>query len=242
MSYVPKRLASTAAQLATVSTSHLKAFPPKEAFAAKPSSSHTGRKLQQQLPLQPKTEPNFFDADAWAALQPPNPASLTAFAHRIGLGKTFPSAAEAVQQACTHPSFVTLYTQHNPGRPAPATNANLATLGNSLLGLFAAEHVNSTFPHLPTRVMKAAVSAYVGGTTCANVAKEMGAAQLLRWKRTVSLSGCSSDFARRLLKRPWPYCRPSCLALSPYRLSRRPRMLMLFNVAKYTNTASDIAC
>lgn len=35
--------------------------------------------------------------------------------------------------------------------------------------------------------MKAAVSAYVGPTTCANIAKEMGAGHILRWNRTVSV-------------------------------------------------------
>ncbi|TFY73580.1 hypothetical protein EWM64_g10432, partial [Hericium alpestre] len=57
-------------------------------------------------------------------------------------------------------------------------------LGNSLLGLFAAEHLNTSYPHLPTRALKAAVSAYVGPMTCASVAREMGAAPLLRWHRT----------------------------------------------------------
>ncbi|EKM49961.1 uncharacterized protein PHACADRAFT_188343 [Phanerochaete carnosa HHB-10118-sp] len=173
MSHVQRRLASTAARLATVSASHLKAFPPKEAVVLKPSSSKA------------KTEhtPNFFDAETWASLQPPNPATLSAFAHRIGLGRVLANPVEAVQQAGTHPSFLSLYARHHPTEPAPATNANLASLGNSLLGLFATEHVNSTFPHLPTRVMKAAVSAYVGPTTCANIAKEMGAGQILRWKR-----------------------------------------------------------
>jgi large subunit ribosomal protein L44 len=49
--------------------------------------------------------------------------------------------------------------------------------------------VHASFPHLPTRVLKAAVSAYVGPLTCAAVAKEMGAVPLLRWNRTVSVPG-----------------------------------------------------
>lgn len=179
MSHVPKRLASTATKFATISTAHLKAFPPREAIVSRtPSSSKTQEK------------PNFFDAETWAVLQPPNPATLSAFAHRIGLGKTLPDPADAIQQACTHPSFLPLFAKHQSGKPAPATNGNLAALGNSLLGLFAAEHVNATYPHLPTRVMKAAVSAYVGPTTCTNIAKEMGANHILRWNRTVSVPLC----------------------------------------------------
>ncbi|KAI0923816.1 hypothetical protein AcW1_006675 [Taiwanofungus camphoratus] len=165
MGYAQKRLASTAAKLATVSPAHLRAFPPKEAVVS--SSSKT----------------QFFDAQTWASLQPPPPSALTAFAHRIGLAKIIPSHA-VIQQACTHPSFVPLYTRHYPNEPLPATNANLAALGNSLLGLFATEHVNASYPHLPTRVLKAAISAYVGPTTCAGIAKEMGATPLLRWHRT----------------------------------------------------------
>ncbi|KAI0704302.1 ribonuclease III domain-containing protein [Cytidiella melzeri] len=172
MSHATRRLAQTATRLPTVPLSQLKAFPPKEAVAPKPSSSKTAH------------PPNFFDTDTWAALQPPNPSALTAFVHRIGLSKAFSSPAETVQQACTHPSFLPLHAQHRPREPIPATNANLAALGNSLLGLFATEHVNAAYPHLPTRVLKAAVSAYVGPTTCASIAQEMGVPPLLRWNRT----------------------------------------------------------
>ncbi|EPS94577.1 hypothetical protein FOMPIDRAFT_1153101 [Fomitopsis schrenkii] len=162
MGYVQKRLASTAAKLA-VPPSHVHEF-----LSKKPAASSSR---------------DFFDAQTWAALQPPPESALTAFAHRIGLADVL-RTPDVVRQTCTHPSFVTLHMRHYPDKPQPATNANLATLGNSLLGLFATEHINATYPHLPTRVMKAAVSAYVGGTTCATVAREMGAASLLRWQRT----------------------------------------------------------
>ena len=178
MGYVQKRLASTAAKLA-VPPSHV-----HELLSKKPAASSSR---------------DFFDAQTWAALQPPPESALTAFAHRIGLADVL-RTPDVVRQACTHPSFVPLHMKHYPDKPQPATNMNLATLGNSLLGLFATEHVNSTYPHLPTRVMKAAVSSYVGGTTCAAVAREMGASPLLRWQRTVrtvrvtETSSCSLDF------------------------------------------------
>ncbi|ETW78978.1 hypothetical protein HETIRDRAFT_453510 [Heterobasidion irregulare TC 32-1] len=148
---------------AAVPLSALKAFPPKHALAG---SSRLAS----------------FDPDSWAALQPPPPAALSALAHRIGLGATL--QPPHIQQACTHPSFLALHAKHRPADPAPAANANLAALGNSLLGLFAAEHLDASYPHLPTRVLKAAVSAYVGPLTCAAVAREIGAAPLLRWNRT----------------------------------------------------------
>ncbi|EGN96600.1 hypothetical protein SERLA73DRAFT_93122 [Serpula lacrymans var. lacrymans S7.3] len=164
MGHASKRLYSTASKLA-VSTSQLKQFPPKEAIFRGDSR-----------------KPHFFDAESWAALQPPPTSSLTAFAHRIGLGTVLTSADE-VRRACTHQSFLNLHAKFYPTSPAPLTNANLATIGNSLLGLFASEYIHASYPHLPTRVLKAAVSAHVGPLTCAGVAHEMGAASLLRWHR-----------------------------------------------------------
>ena len=188
MSHVPKRLASTAAKRARaqVTLSALKQFPPKEVLLPKPSSSTPSTSQARPDPARTLKQPQFFDAETWAALQPHHSATLTAFAHRIGLGKVLTSPA-AIQQACTHPSYLVLHEKHRPGEPLPQSNANLSSIGNALLGLFATEYVNSTYPFLPTRVMKAAVSAYVGSTTCAMIAKEMGATPLLRWNRLVRL-------------------------------------------------------
>lgn len=123
-------------------------------------------------------------AAEWAEAQLPPPSSLSAFAHRIGLASIL-DKPELIQQACTHPSFTTLYAHHNPSTPPLPTNSQLETIGNSLLGLFATEHISAAFPYLPTRVLKAAVTAHVGPMTCASVAQEMGATPLLRWRRTV---------------------------------------------------------
>jgi large subunit ribosomal protein L44 len=169
-----RRLASTVARTAkhvahvpppTLAVSHLPEFPPRTANANA-----------------------FFDANAWGALQPPPPSALHAFAHRVGLGPVLGPRPDDVLAAVTHESFGPLWQAAKPSlRPGepPRTNANLAALGNSLLGMFAAEWLHASFPHLPTRVLKAAVSAYVGPLTCAAVAKEMGVVPLLRWNRTV---------------------------------------------------------
>jgi len=101
-----------------------------------------------------------------------------------------------LEQACTHPSILSLFAKHRPHQKPPPTNGNLSTMGNALLGLFTAEFVNASYPHLPTRVIKAAVSAYVGPNTCAGVAKEVGAAPLLRWHRTVRLFQADSSFSQ----------------------------------------------
>ncbi|KAI0352311.1 ribonuclease III [Trametes cingulata] len=174
MGYAQRKVATTAAKLAHVSSTHLKALPPKRALAPGAAIANANAAPSASGPL--------FDAQSWAAAQPPPRSTLAAFAHRIGLANVVPST-DVIQQACTHPSFIQLFTRQHPDQPLPATNASLATLGNSLLGLFATEYVNSSYPHLPTRVMKAAVSAHVGPTTCANLAREMGVTPILRWQR-----------------------------------------------------------
>ncbi|UZJ57444.1 hypothetical protein CBS101457_006764 [Exobasidium rhododendri] len=65
------------------------------------------------------------------------------------------------------------------------SNEALSALGNSLLGLVAAEHLHLRYPNLPTRVLKAALSAYVGPNTLADVAAELGIAAkgIVRWDR-----------------------------------------------------------
>ena len=173
MQNAQRRLASTATAQKlkpTIPLSSIRTFPPPQAVAPKDSKS-----------------PVLFNSDAWAASQSPPPASLTAFAHRVGLGKLDTNSG-LIQQACTHGSITLPFSKLHPNKPLPLTNTNLAVLGNSLLGLFATEFIHASYPHLPVRVVKAAISAYVGPTTCADVAREMGAAPLLQWYRVVSLT------------------------------------------------------
>lgn len=163
MSHPQRRLLSTAAKFASVPLSSLRSFPPKETLASSSSST--------------------FSPEVWYELKPPPLSALSALRHRIGFGSVL--QIPELEQACTHPSVLPLFAKHRPHQKPPAANGNLSTMGNALLGLFAAELVNASYPHLPTRVVKAAVSAYVGPNTCAGVAKEVGAAPLLRWHRRV---------------------------------------------------------
>lgn len=145
---------------------------------------------------------DFLDSSAktgfvshWDKMQPPPNSALVALAHRIGIASIFPSEDEIplmIRQACTHPSFARDHRVLYPEESVPPTNGMLSSLGNSLMGLFAAEHLNASYPHLPTRVLKAAVGAYVGHQTCTNVAQEIGVAPLLRWHRKVRKI-CSSN-------------------------------------------------
>lgn len=174
MGHVQKRLVTSAAKIASVSTAHLAKFPPKESFFVK--------RTTPKAPFSPET---------WALLQSPPPSALSAFSHRIGLSSVF-TTPDLIQQACTHSSFLQIHSQQYPHEPQPATNAQLAPLGNALMGLFSSEYIQASYPYLPTRVMKAAVTAYVGPLTCASVAQEMGASPLLRWHRTVRI--CLNTF------------------------------------------------
>ncbi|KAJ7180529.1 ribonuclease III domain-containing protein [Mycena filopes] len=161
MVYGRKRLvARTVKNLTAISAAHLPKFPPPQATKTPGSTT--------------------FDPEAWSAIQPPPPSALSAFAHRIGLGSVL-TDPDIILQACTHPS-----AQHIPNAPPLATNAHLGALGNALMGLFATEYVHAAYPYIPTRVLKAAVTAHVGPLTCSAVAQEMGAVPLLRWHRTPS--------------------------------------------------------
>ncbi|KAG8906864.1 hypothetical protein FRB99_005924 [Tulasnella sp. 403] len=157
--------------LSTLSSTS-KSFPPPEAL-----SSATAVK-----PFQPRI---------WASLQPPPTTALNAFASRIKLFETSPSerntavppkdVSDMLTQALTHNSFLRLHSEHAPNDPPPRTNVEWEAMGNHLLGLFATEYVHATWPHLPTRVVKAAVTAFVGPQTCADVAREWGLTNMVRW-------------------------------------------------------------
>jgi large subunit ribosomal protein L44 len=86
----------------------------------------------------------------------------------------------------THPSFTTSPTDISGetttedsdltqlAEETTETNEILSSLGNSLLGLFASEHLSSQFPYLPTAALKQAVTAFVGPKACMSVARELG--------------------------------------------------------------------
>lgn len=68
-------------------------------------------------------------------------------------------------------------------------NASMASLGNSLLGLIASEYLHLRFPNLPNRVLKAALSAYVGPTTLSDVGAELGVTgqNIVRWDKQATV-------------------------------------------------------
>lgn len=162
-------------------------IPPTQRLSALPNAPFPPTQLVERMT--PAETPHLpqFSPEEWGSIQEPNPSALHAFAARISfLPSHSPTAkAELLTHALTHPSSLSVYAKYYPRAPLPTSNKALAAVGNSLLGLFAAEWVHATYPHLPTRAIKAAVSAYVGPRTLADVAKEWGALPLLRWSRSV---------------------------------------------------------
>ena len=158
-----------------------------------PAPSMSPRALPRTFPpsealKKPKYNEPELAVETYSQLQPPDASALVAFAHRIGIASIFSAEDDMpslVRQTLTHSSFAPFHQSHYPDEAPPPTNASLAAMGNSLLGLFATEHIHASYPHLPVRVLKATVSAYVGPRTCQAIAKEIGVAPLLRWARTV---------------------------------------------------------
>jgi large subunit ribosomal protein L44 len=54
------------------------------------------------------------------------------------------------------------------------TNVLLAALGNSLLGMFASEHLARKYPYLPSEALKTAVTSFVGPVACSSVGRTLG--------------------------------------------------------------------
>jgi large subunit ribosomal protein L44 len=106
----------------------------------------------------------------------PSPAALSALLSRLSL-KPNTQLHQAVISCLTHPSYLSIPSSSTLQTDTELeSNELLATLGNTLLGLFASEHLTSQFPYLPTEALKQAVTAYVGPATCLSVARELGLA------------------------------------------------------------------
>ncbi|KAK4685359.1 large subunit ribosomal protein L44, partial [Tremellales sp. Uapishka_1] len=96
------------------------------------------------------------------------PQALSALLSRLSLPPT-PTLHSALLSCLTHPSFLLPESEETVD-----SNSILDPLGNSLLGLFASEHLSTLFPNLPTEALKSAVTAYVGPSACTSVARELG--------------------------------------------------------------------
>ncbi|KAJ9124400.1 hypothetical protein QFC22_001200 [Naganishia vaughanmartiniae] len=114
-------------------------------------------------------------------------STLAALLARLGLPST-PQMQAALLVALTDVSYdpsklprsihapsEDVSSMSTPATPTPAENNTLlAALGNSLLGLFASEHLSTTYPNLPTRPLQALTSRYVGPAACFAIAKDLG--------------------------------------------------------------------
>ncbi|EST05331.1 Double-stranded RNA-binding domain protein [Kalmanozyma brasiliensis GHG001] len=181
------------------------------------------------LPRLARTEPELYAAvrpppvSAFAALSARlglTPSSVDA--------ETRDRRIRLVHQACTHPSFQALVDKAAAAQFEPSASisgltkkdgstaldaaqflsfsaegvehhAALATVGNSLLGMLATEYLHLRYPNLPTRVLKAAVSAYVGPLTLSDVGSELGitAPGLLRWNKSARIPTGANSTQKR---------------------------------------------
>ncbi|WVR05867.1 hypothetical protein IAU60_002893 [Kwoniella sp. DSM 27419] len=87
---------------------------------------------------------------------------------------THPSYFVARQAAEEEGSLPELEVVGEESSQTRETNELLSTLGNSLLGLFASEHLSTLYPLLPTTALQSAITAYVGPSSCLSVARELG--------------------------------------------------------------------
>ncbi|WFD44525.1 54S ribosomal protein L3 mitochondrial [Malassezia psittaci] len=153
-----------------------------------------------RLPELARTHPQI-----WASLRAQVPSAIASIAGRFHLNSSTLDESERarrfelVKVACTHPSVVQAQAaltnlplstearqQVQDLHEQFAHNAQLSTLGNALLGMIAAEYFHLKYPHLPTRVLKAFVSAFVGPSTLADVGADFGLLSqgVQRWDRT----------------------------------------------------------
>ncbi|WFD30550.1 54S ribosomal protein L3 mitochondrial [Malassezia sp. CBS 17886] len=162
-----------------------------------PGAARSAVHADVRLPTLAREHPKL-----WSSLRAQVPAAVSALGARVHLLPGTLSDVERarrvdlVRTACTHPSVcdVQKTAAELPLSAAErdevpelteriAHNAHLATMGNALLGLIASEYFHIKYPHLPTRVLKAFVSAFVGPNTLADVAAELGilAQGVQRW-------------------------------------------------------------
>ncbi|WVN90334.1 uncharacterized protein L203_105570 [Cryptococcus depauperatus CBS 7841] len=133
------------------------------------------RKIHQTVPRLSSSKPIPFPL-------PPSTA-LSALASRLSLSPSGPLQTSLLT-CLTHPSYFAQQNEENEseifsedGSPIPReSNELLAALGNSLLGLFASEHLSTLYPYLPTKALQNAVTAYVGPSSCISVGRGLGVA------------------------------------------------------------------
>lgn len=154
---------------------------------------------------------------------PPPTSALSAFAARLAQSTSATSSSSSssslaghlplLEQCLIHESFWagvrTLppsdtrqsYTNYNDA-PHEQHNGPLATLGNALLGTLTSELLFASFPSLPTRVQKAAVTMYAGPKSLAAVAASWGVCPTRFDLRTV---GVDAEEGRKTSKKDRAY-------------------------------------
>ncbi|KAK8865897.1 hypothetical protein IAR55_001045 [Kwoniella newhampshirensis] len=129
-------------------------------------SSPSSRSLHMTAPVLVSSKPT-------PSVVPP-PTALSALLSRLSLPPS--TTLHSALVAClTHPSYIS-DLEDTPSSSSETTENNelLSTLGNSLLGLFASEHLSTLYPLLPTFALQNAITAFVGPAALLSVARELG--------------------------------------------------------------------
>jgi hypothetical protein len=132
---------------------------------------------------------------------------------------------DIIYQADPTASGLQPHPRCTPKGTLPATNAIVDSAGKPLRDPFIDKHLRAVYPHFPTHALKAAVIIYIGRTTCAAVACEMGVTPLLQ-------QHCSGRTRRPRTRYPRTTCRSathpssfrdlSSLGLSSYPTNPKP--------------------
>lgn len=106
---------------------------------------------------------------------PYTPPALSAMLARLSLPPS-PKLQASLLACLTHPSFTKVDEAGNPIDSTFETETNelLASLGNSLLGLFASEEIAARYPNMPSTALSSAVTSFVGPAALVSVGRELG--------------------------------------------------------------------
>lgn len=143
--------------------------------AAVPPLARTNPNLYASLLLPPTSQLRAILARLHLPLHDANVLALlsNALVHPTWLGQR-DEALKPNNREALGPRLLESLQQHESSHKLHQSHAELATLGNTLLGCLAAESLHLTYPNLPVRAFKAAVSSYVGANSLADVGVELG--------------------------------------------------------------------
>ncbi|KAJ3040843.1 hypothetical protein HDU99_010133, partial [Rhizoclosmatium hyalinum] len=125
-----------------------------------------------------------FNSTTTTTFTPEETAQLSAFEARSGISF---SSRSTLLQALTHKSFkpIVPQTESEAHTISDATERN-RILGSRLLSFYMTNYLMAKYPVMPAEAIESLVDAYVGDRALANVGKNLGVQQIMRWKKVGS--------------------------------------------------------